>query len=415
MGKATIITNIGCLLGLHNENIVLRGKNLSYLPSLKNAYLLIEDSELVSFGSMEQLDRSLYKGEHTIDAAGGFVLPAWCDSHTHLVFAASREEEFVDKIKGHSYQEIAAKGGGILNSARKLEAASEDELFDAAWARLGEISSMGTGAVEIKSGYGLSVASELKMLRVIKKLKERSSLLIKSTFLGAHTYPTAFKEDHAAYIKLITDEMLPVIAAEKLADFIDVFCEEGFFSPAETEQICLAGKAHGLPAKIHGNQLHLSNGVQTAVKLNAVSVDHLETMNQEAIDCLATSETIGTMLPNAAFFLRLPDPPARQLIEAGAAVALASDYNPGSAPSGNMNLVISQACVRMRMLPEEALNAATLNGACAMQLQQLCGSILPGKKANLIITKPIPSLAYLPYSFGNTCIEKVLVAGEAIL
>jgi imidazolonepropionase len=394
---------------------LLRGKKLAQLPSLSNAFLIIEDSELVSFGSMEQLDLSGYKGTHCIDAAGGDVLPAWCDSHTHLVFAASREEEFVDKIKGLSYQEIAAKGGGILNSARKVEKATEDELFNAAWSRLTEISRLGTGAVEIKSGYGLSVAAELKMLRVIKKLKERSSLQIKSTFLGAHTYPVAFKEDHAAYIKLITEEMLPVIAAEKLADFIDVFCEDGFFSPSETQQICLAGKAHGLPAKIHGNQLHLSKGVQTAVALHAISVDHLETMDQEAIDCLATSDTIGTMLPNAAFFLRLPDPPARQLIEAGAALALASDYNPGSAPSGNMNFVVSQACIRMRMMPEEAINAATLNGAFAMRAQQICGSISPGKKANLIVTKPIPSLAYLPYAFGQSCIEKVFVSGESIL
>lgn len=415
MGKTTIITNIGRLHGIHSERVLLRGKKLAQLPSLSNAFLIIEDSELVSFGSMEQLDLSGYKGTHCIDAAGGDVLPAWCDSHTHLVFAASREEEFVDKIKGLSYQEIAAKGGGILNSARKVEKATEDELFNAAWSRLTEISRLGTGAVEIKSGYGLSVAAELKMLRVIKKLKERSSLQIKSTFLGAHTYPVAFKEDHAAYIKLITEEMLPVIAAEKLADFIDVFCEDGFFSPAETEQICLAGKAHGLPAKIHGNQLHLSKGVQTAVALHAVSVDHLETMDQEAIDCLATSDTIGTMLPNAAFFLRLPDPPARQLIEAGAALALASDYNPGSAPSGNMNFVVSQACIRMRMMPEEAINAATLNGAFAMRAQQICGSISPGKKANLIVTKPIPSLAYLPYAFGQSCIEKVFVSGESIL
>lgn len=415
MGKTTIITNIGRLHGIHSETVLLRGKKLAQLPSLSNAFLIIEDSELVSFGSMEQLDLSGYKGTHCIDAAGGDVLPAWCDSHTHLVFAASREEEFVDKIKGLSYQEIAAKGGGILNSARKVEKATEDELFNAAWSRLTEISRLGTAAVEIKSGYGLSVAAELKMLRVIKKLKERSSLQIKSTFLGAHTYPVAFKEDHAAYIKLITEEMLPVIAAEKLADFIDVFCEDGFFSPAETEQICLAGKAHGLPAKIHGNQLHLSKGVQTAVALHAVSVDHLETMDQEAIDCLATSDTIGTMLPNAAFFLRLPDPPARQLIEAGAALALASDYNPGSAPSGNMNFVVSQACIRMRMMPEEAINAATLNGAFAMRAQQICGSISPGKKANLIVTKPIPSLAYLPYAFGQSCIEKVFVSGESIL
>ena len=415
MAATTLITNIGCLVGLHANDAVLRGEQLAELPFLKNSFLLIENSQIAGFGTMASMPHAIEKGTHLIDAKGGFVLPAWCDSHTHLVFAASREDEFVDKIKGHTYQEIAAKGGGILNSANKLAATSEDELFNTAWQRLAEISKMGTGTVEIKSGYGLSVEAELKMLRVIKKLKQRSSLLIKATFLGAHAFPTIYKEDHATYIRLITDEMLPVIAKEKLADFIDVFCEEGFFSPEETEQICLAGLRYGLPAKIHGNQLHLSKGVQTAVKLNALSVDHLETMDQESIQLLASSGTIGTLLPNAAFFLRMTDPPARQLIEAGAAIALASDFNPGSAPSGNMNWVISQACIRMRMLPEEAINAATLNGACALQAEQHSGSIRPGKRADLIITKPIPSLAYLPYSFGHSCIENVLIGGEPIL
>jgi imidazolonepropionase len=415
MASTTLITNIEELVGLHPTDAVLRGQQLASLPMLHKAYLVIENHEIAEVGSMETIDRNRFSGTHQIDATGKFVLPGWCDSHTHLVFAASREEEFVDKIKGRSYEEIAAKGGGILNSARKVAEASEEVLFAAAYSRLQQISKSGTTTVEIKSGYGLSVEAELKMLRVIKKLKERSSLQIKATFLGAHTYPPPFKNDHAAYIKLITDEMLPVIATEKLADFIDVFCEKGFFSPEETEQICLAGRAHGLPAKIHGNQLHLSNGVQTAVKLNAVSVDHLETMDEAAIACLAQSDTIGTLLPNAAFFLRMTDPPARALIESGAAIALATDYNPGSAPSGNMNFVVSQACIRMRMLPEEAINAATINGACALQLQDRCGSIRPGKRADLIITQPISSLAYLPYAFGSSCIEQVLVGGDPII
>jgi imidazolonepropionase len=415
MAGITLITNIEGLVGLHSTNTALRGQQLAHLPQLKNAYLIVEDQEIAAVGLMNSLDARRYKGAQFIDATGKFVLPGWCDSHTHLVFAASREEEFVDKIKGRSYQEIAAKGGGILNSARKLAEASEETLFLSAWNRLQEIGKMGTTTVEIKSGYGLSVEAELKMLRVIKKLKERSSLQIKATFLGAHAYPTAFRDDHDTYIKLITDEMLPVIAAEQLADFIDVFCEDGFFSPEETERIVLAGKSAGLPAKIHGNQLHLSKGVQTAVKLNAISVDHLETMDEASIACLAQSDTIGTLLPNAAFFLRMSDPPARALIDAGAAIALATDYNPGSAPSGNMNLVIAQACVRMRMLPEEAINAATINGACALQLQERCGSIHIGKRADLIITKPIPSLAYLPYAFGQSCIEQVLVGGTPIL
>lgn len=415
MAKTTLITHIDTLVGLHKTDAPLRGQALADLPIMRNAYLLLEDHEIAQLGSMDTLSVKERHVSTHLDAKGGYVLPAWCDSHTHLVFAASRELEFVDKIKGHTYQEIAAKGGGILNSAQKVVDASEDELFTEAWKRLQEISKMGTGSVEIKSGYGLSVESELKMLRVIKKLKERSSLLIKATFLGAHAYPVIYREDHAAYIKLIIEQMLPVIAQEQLADFIDVFCEEGFFSPEETAQICLAGKAHGLPAKIHGNQLHLSKGVQTAVSVNAVSVDHLETMDEETIDCLATSDTIGTLLPNAAFFLRMSDPPARKLIEAGAAVALASDYNPGSAPSGNMNLVVSQACIRMRMLPEEAINAATHNGACALRLQDLCGSIRAGKRANLIITRPMPSLAYLPYAFGHSSIEQVLVNGAPIL
>ena len=290
----------------------------------------------------------------------------------------------------------------------------EDELFNTAWKRLDEVSKLGTGAIEIKTGYGLSVEGELKMLRVIKKLKEKSNLSIKSTFLGAHTYPLEYKENHQGYIDIIINEMLPVIAKEKLADYIDVFCETGFFSPEETETICKAGMDSGLKPKIHANQLNLSKGVETGVKLRALSVDHLETMDDAAINTLAASDTIGTMLPTAAFFLRMSYPPARKLIDAGCAVALASDYNPGSSPSGNMNLVVAMSCIQMNMLPEEAINAATINGAYAMELENEVGSITAGKKANLILTKPIPSLAYLPYSFGNNLIDKVMIGGEFI-
>jgi len=347
-----------------------------------------------------------------VDATGQMILPCWCDSHTHLVFAASREEEFVDKIKGLSYAEIAAKGGGILNSAQKLNEASESELIRMAWIRIQDLIRMGTGAVEIKSGYGLSVEGELKMLRVIKRLKETSPIPVKATFLGAHSYPPAYRENHSGYIDLIKNEMLPVIAAEELADYIDVFCETGFFSEEETIDICRAGMAYGLIPKIHANQLNLSGGVQAGVTLGALSVDHLETMDDAAIRLLAASDTIGTLLPTAAFFLRMPFQPARQLIDAGCAIALASDFNPGSSPSGNMNLVIAMSCIQMKMLPEEAINAATINGAFAMGLEDSLGSISAGKKANLILTKPIPSLAYLPYAFGAMNIDRVMIAGE---
>ncbi|OSZ77859.1 imidazolonepropionase [Chitinophagaceae bacterium IBVUCB2] len=413
----TDIINIKWLLNTRTNNELLRGTALAQLPVIENAWLRIEDGIIADYGEMSAYQGSLSrqaqkKNLDTIDATGQFILPAWCDSHTHLVFAASREEEFVDKIKGLSYADIAAKGGGILNSANKLNAATEDELFNLAWKRLEEVSKLGTGAIEIKSGYGLTVEGELKMLRVIKKLKEKSALSIKSTFLGAHTYPTAFKENHQGYIDQIINEMLPVIAREKLADYIDVFCENGFFSAAETETICKAGMGYGLKPKIHANQLNLSGGTQIGVKLGAISVDHLETMDEDAIKSLAGSATIGTLLPTAAFFLRMPFQPARTLIDSGCAIALASDYNPGSSPSGNMNLVIAMSCIQMKMLPEEAINAATINGAYAMELQDEVGSISIGKQANLIFTKPISSIAYLPYAFGSNCIDKVMIKGE---
>jgi imidazolonepropionase len=407
-----LVTNIKQLVGVRDESLLLRGQELAQLPVIEDAYLLVNDGVIAAFGEMKQLGEWANTIEHTVDAKGQFVLPAWCDSHTHLVFAASREEEFVDKINGMSYEAIAAKGGGILNSAAKLAAMSEFELLRMAWSRLEELISLGTGAIEIKSGYGLSVEAELKMLRVIQQLKETSPIPIVSTFLGAHTYPLAYRENHKGYIDLLINEMLPVIADENLADFVDVFCEKGFFSPDEMEEICIAARQYGLRPKLHINQLNSIGGLQKAIALKAVSVDHLETMTDADIHDLAQSDVIGTLLPSAAFFLRMPYQPARAMIDAGAAIALASDFNPGSSPSGNMNLVVSMSCIGMKMLPEEAINAATINGAFAMNLEQEVGSITVGKRANLIFTRPIPSLAYLPYAFGSNLIDRVMIGGE---
>jgi imidazolonepropionase len=408
----TLLTNIAALVNVREEHHLLQGKELAYLPCIKDAYLIVEDGEIAAYGSMQELLLQPADFQYHFNLGGRFVLPSWCDSHTHLVFAGSREDEFVDKIKGFSYAEIAAKGGGILNSAKKIVEVSEDELFNRSYKRLQEVIALGTGAIEIKSGYGLCTEGELKMLRVIKRLKEKSGIGIKATFLGAHAYPSQYKEDHQGYIDLIINEMLPVIAKEQLADYIDVFCEQGFFSPQETEMICKAGMQYGLKPKIHANQLSSTGAVQTGVRLNALSVDHLEVMDDDAIQALAKSNTIGTLLPSAAFFLRMPYQPARKLVEAGCAIALASDYNPGSSPSGNMNFVISLACIQLGLLPEEAINAATINGAYAMEIADKCGTISKGKKANLIITKPIPSLNYLPYAFASDCIEKIMLTGE---
>jgi imidazolonepropionase len=409
---STLLTNIKQLVNVREQTPVLRGKALAELPCIHNAYLLIEDDTIAQYGSMASISNKQWAVGNVIDASGKIILPTWCDSHTHLVFAASRESEFIDKIKGLSYAEIAAKGGGILNSAQKLNNTPEDELFNLAWKRLEEVSELGTGAIEIKSGYGLTVEGELKMLRVIKKLRERSPLTIKATFLGAHTYPLEYKDNHAGYIDIIINHMLPAIAQEQLADYIDVFCETGFFSAAETETICKAGMQYGLKPKIHANQLNLSGGVETGVALEAVSVDHLETMDADAVNALAQSATIGTLLPGAAFFLRMPFQPARALIDAGCAIALASDFNPGSSPSANMNLVVAMSCIQMKMLPEEAINAATINGAHAMECAADLGSITVGKKASLIMTKPVPSLAYLPYAFGSNLIDRVMIKGN---
>lgn len=409
---ATLVSHIKGLAGIRKESPVLRGAELANLPMLDDAYLIVEGQQIAGYGSMKDLPYDPRSFAFHYDASGRYVVPSWCDSHTHLVFAASRESEFIDKLKGLSYTGIAAKGGGILSSAKKIEAITEEELFQLSYKRLKEVARLGTGAIEIKSGYGLSVAGELKMLRVIRRLKDSFKMPIRATFLGAHAIPEMFRENRQAYLQLVMDEMLPAVAAEKLADYIDVFCENGFFSPQETVQICQAGKKYGLKAKIHANQLSVSGGVQAGISVNAVSVDHLESMDAEAIDALSRSATIGTLLPTAAFFLRMPFQPARQLVESGCAVALASDFNPGSSPSGNMNFVVALSCIQMKMLPEEAINAATINGAHAMEVADVAGSITVGKLANLIITHPVPSLHFLPYAFGQNHIEKVMLAGE---
>lgn len=409
---ATLISHIKGLAGVRKENNLLRGPALADLPVIENAFLVVEGHQIAGYGSMKDLRHDPADFAFHYDASGRFVLPSWCDSHTHLVFAASRENEFIDKLKGLSYAEIAAKGGGILSSAKKIEAISEDDLYHLSAKRLRELIQMGTGAIEIKSGYGLSLTGELKMLRVIRRLRQNFKMPIRATFLGAHAVPEKYKASRNDYLRLVVEEMLPAVAEEGLADYVDVFCENGFFSPQETIDICNAAKKIGLKPKIHANQLSVSGGVQAGIAVGAVSVDHLESMDAEAIGALAQSETIGTLLPTAAFFLRMPFQPARQLIDAGCAVAVASDFNPGSSPSGNMNFVVALSCIQMKLLPEEAINAATINGAYAMEAADVAGSIAAGKLANLIITKPVPSLHYLPYAFAHNHIEKVMLAGE---
>ena len=408
-----LITNIKGLVGIHpKEKLSLRGSEMANLPILENAWLLLEDGLIKDFGLMSEIPSHISHLSAQISAEGRFVFPSWCDSHTHIVFAAPREEEFVMKIAGKTYEDIAAAGGGILNSARKLQLATEDELFASASSRLSDMIEQGTGAVEIKSGYGLTLESELKMLRVIKRLKEVFPIPIKATLLAAHAYPAAFKNNHQGYIDLIINEMLPAVAEENLADYIDVFCEKGFFSVEETAQILSAAAKYGLKPKIHANQLSVSGGVQIGIKHDAISVDHLEETDEEVLKSFSQSETIATLLPSCSFYLGIPFANARGLISANAKVALATDYNPGSTPSGNMNFVISLACIKLKMLPEEAINAATLNGAAAMEISHQMGSIAIGKKANLFITKSMPSLAFLPYSFGQSQIETVILNGE---
>ena len=386
----------------------LSGTEMSRLPVLENAFLLITGEKISDFGSMDQLPE--INAVQTIDAAGGYVFPSFVDSHTHLVFAASREEEFVMKIKGATYEEIAARGGGILNSATKLQAISEDELFERSLPRAQEIIQMGTGAVEIKSGYGLTVNDELKMLRVARRIGNETPLTVKTTFLGAHAVPMEMKKED--YIKLVMEEMIPAVAEDKLADYIDVFCEQGFFSQEETERIVERGKKFGMKPRIHANQLHRSGGVQAGVKTGAISVDHLENIGEEEMLLLKNTTTMPTALPGAAFFLNLPFPPARKMIDAGLPLAIASDYNPGSAPSGNMSLMLSLACIKMRMTPEEAINAATINTAYTLELLGTHGSISVGKIASVFITKPMPSFTFLPYSFGSQLIANVIIKGK---
>ncbi|MFZ4751699.1 MAG: imidazolonepropionase [Chitinophagaceae bacterium] len=407
----TLYSNIKHLIGIEEDAAqkkIVKGAEMKRLPMIEEAWLLTDGQHILDFGSMQSLPEKQVDREENLNGAS--VLPVWVDSHTHLVFAHSREQEFVDRIHGLSYEEIAKRGGGILNSARKLNEADEGFLYEQAMARLEEVKSLGTGAIEIKSGYGLNTQAEIKMLRVIRRIKETAGIPVKATFLGAHAYPMEFRENHQAYLDIIIQEMLPQIADEGLADYMDVFCEKGFFSAEETAQLLEASSKYGLKPKIHANQLYNSGGVQVGVKYDAISVDHLETMDDEEVACLQHSDTIATLLPGAAFFLAMHYQPARKLIDAGVAVALASDYNPGSCPGGNMNFLLTLACTQMRMTPEEAINACTLNGAAALELSNQLGSIARGKKASFIITKPISGPAYLPYAFGTNLIERVVFA-----
>ena len=407
----TLIINIKELLQVRDSSILkVSGAEMAILPTIKNAYLVIQNGLISDFGLMNDLPN--INPEKCIDADGKMVLPAWCDSHTHLVYAGNREQEFVDRINGMTYEEIANRGGGILNSAKKLNEASEEEIYNQSKVRLEEVMHLGTGAVEIKSGYGLTVDGELKMLRVIQRLAQNYPITIKATFLGAHAFPLVYVANHKDYIDLIINEMLPKITKNKLADYIDVFCETGYFTVEETQQILEAGIKFGLKPKIHVNQFNSIGGIQVGVKYNALSVDHLEVMKPEDIDALKNTETMPVALPSCSYFLSIPYTPAREMITAGLPLALATDYNPGSAPSGNMNFVVATACIKMKMTPEEAINAATLNGAYAMGVSETHGSITIGKKANLIITKPISTYYQLPYAFGSNLIDTVLLEGE---
>lgn len=407
----TIFTHIQSLFGIQNNFLpAIKGHDLNTVEHLEQAWMLIEDDRIIDFGSMEHFPSGNYDQE--INVAGKLVFPTWCDSHTHLVFPKTREEEFVDRINGLTYEQIAANGGGILNSAKHLTSISSAQLFEDACQRLEELIRLGTGAIEIKSGYGLSLDAELKILRVIKQLKEKYALPIKATFLGAHAYPLAYKENKEGYIQLIIKEMLPAVAAEGLADYMDVFCEQGFFSVADTDRLLNAAAKYNLKPKIHANQLHNSGGVQIGVQHHAISVDHLECVGDEEISCLQNSTTIPTLLPAAAFFLGIHYQPARKMIDANLPVCLASDYNPGSCPSGNIPFLLSLACTQLKMTPNEAFNAVTYNGAAAMELQHEVGSITRGKKANFIISKTLPSFNLIPYSFGSNLMDRVYINGK---
>ncbi len=410
---ATLFKNIKELIQVRTKPIsFVSGKEMNGLPTIKNAYLIVKEGLIFDFGEMDNCPKSDFA--QVIDATGKMILPSWCDSHTHIVYAGNRESEFVDRINGLSYEDIANRGGGILNSAKKLQETSEDDLYQQSKTRLEEVIRLGTGAVEIKSGYGLTTEAELKMLRVIKRLKENYPIEIKATFLGAHAVPSNFKNNKEGYLQLLIEEVMPKIAEENLAEYVDVFCETGYFSVSDTELILKAGRKHGLIPKIHVNQFTAIGGVQVGVKYNALSVDHLEEMREEDIDVLKNTSTMPVALPSCSYFLSIPYTPARQMIDAGLPLALASDYNPGSTPSGNMNFVVSTACIKMRMTPEEAINAATLNGAYAMGLEKEVGTISIGKQANLILTKPINSYGFIPYSFGTHHIDKVFLKGKLI-
>jgi len=397
----------------------ISGKDMALLNIISDAYVYIKDGLISDIGKMSQMPpdsaRTSIRDIEIIDASGKFVFPSFCDPHTHLVYAGSREQEFADRIRGLSYEEIALRGGGILNSAKKLHETSEEELFEQSVKRIYEIIGMGTGAVEIKSGYGLNLYDELKMLRVIRRIKETIPIEIRSTFLGAHAVPDEFRNDREKYVGMIINEMIPVVASEELADFIDVFCDKGFFSVGETERILIAGIKYGLVPRLHANELANSGGVQVGIKYNALSVDHLESTGDAEIEALLKSDTMPTLLPGSALFLGLPYPPARKMIDAGLPVALASDYNPGSSPSGNMKLIMSLGCIKLKMLPEEVINAVTINSAYAMGISETHGSIAKGKVANLFITKEIPSYNYFPYAYGSNLIDSVILKGQLIL
>ena len=409
-----VIYNTGAIIQVRDNDIAfVTGKDMSDLPVLENGWLLVENDIIAAYGPMESIP-PFSSDINRLDAGGGFLFPAFCDPHTHLVYAGSREKEYTDKIRGLSYEEIARRGGGILNSAKLLHETAEDELFRQSIDRVREIISFGTGAVEIKSGYGLATDDELKMLRVIRRIKQESPLTVRATFLGAHAFPAVYRDNRNAYVDLIVSEMIPAVASEKLADYIDVFCDQGFFTVQETERILSAGTAHGMRPKIHANELAFSGGIQAGVRHGALSVDHLEFTGDEEITALMGTGTMPTLLPGAAFFLGMTDPPARKMIDAGLPVALASDYNPGSSPSGNMKLVMSLGCIRLRMLPEEVINAVTINSAYAMGLSETHGSITVGKKANFFITRNIPSYEYLPYAYGSNLVDKVILNGEIV-
>lgn len=408
----TLIKNIKQLLQARTEYpSILKGDQMNHLPIIENAFVLIEDEKIKSFGSMSNAPK---EADKIIDATGKVVLPAFVDSHTHLVFAATREEEFVDRINGLSYEEIAQKGGGILNSAAKLSSKTEEDLFQDASKRLKELISQGTGAIEIKSGYGLNTDAEIKMLRVVKRLKKSFKTPIKATFLGAHALPPEFKDNKEGYVNLVINEMLPLVAAEELAEYVDAFCEKGYFNTEDTDRILSAAKEYNLTPKVHVNQFNSIGGIETCIRHEALSVDHLEVMKDEDFEQMKGRDTIATLLPSCSFFLNIPYGPAKELMKQNIPFALATDFNPGSTPSGNMQFVIALACIQMKLTPEQAFNAATINAAYAMNLEKKVGSITPGCMANIIITKEIPNYMYIPYNFASNHVDSMIIAGEVV-